>query len=249
MRTLARPIGLGLAARGDVDDVVRWARAAARRRARFDLDPRLVLRARRDQLRQRSPRALGRRWRRRRRRLPGRARGRQPVHPPPGRPGDDRLGARRDPARPHRHGPRDRAAAAAQADGHPVRARGRRCRRVRRRSTSSGRCGPASGSRRRRRACRRSSRCSRRPTGSRWSSPPTARSSSRWPARRPTATSPDRPSRSRRCAGSSSGSGRRPWRPVATRTRSRPPATCCRSSTRRGARRSTGRSASRSSST
>ena len=28
MRTLARPIGLGLAARGDVDDVVRWARAA-----------------------------------------------------------------------------------------------------------------------------------------------------------------------------------------------------------------------------
>ena len=31
----------------------------------------------------------------------------------------------------------------------------------------SGRCGPASGSRRRRPACRRSSRCSRRPTGSR----------------------------------------------------------------------------------
>ena len=28
VRTLARPIGLGLAARGDVDDVVRWARAA-----------------------------------------------------------------------------------------------------------------------------------------------------------------------------------------------------------------------------
>jgi 1,4-dihydroxy-2-naphthoate polyprenyltransferase len=28
MRTLARPIGLGLAARGDVDDVVRWARQA-----------------------------------------------------------------------------------------------------------------------------------------------------------------------------------------------------------------------------
>ena len=28
MRTLARPIGLGLAARGDVDDVVRWAREA-----------------------------------------------------------------------------------------------------------------------------------------------------------------------------------------------------------------------------
>ncbi len=28
MRTLARPIGLGLAARGDVDDVVGWARQA-----------------------------------------------------------------------------------------------------------------------------------------------------------------------------------------------------------------------------
>ena len=28
MRTLARPIGLGLAARGDVDDVVDWARRA-----------------------------------------------------------------------------------------------------------------------------------------------------------------------------------------------------------------------------
>src|SRR5258708_33351023 len=28
MRTLARPIGLGLAARGDIDDVVGWARQA-----------------------------------------------------------------------------------------------------------------------------------------------------------------------------------------------------------------------------
>ena len=28
MRTLARPIGLGLAARGDVDEVTTWARRA-----------------------------------------------------------------------------------------------------------------------------------------------------------------------------------------------------------------------------
>ena len=28
MATLARPIGLGLAARGDIDDVTRWARQA-----------------------------------------------------------------------------------------------------------------------------------------------------------------------------------------------------------------------------
>ena len=109
------------------------------------------------------------------------------------------------------HGPRDRAAAAAQADGHPVRARRRPSSGVSPGDRpASGRCGPASGCRRRRRACRRSSRCSRRPTGSRSSSPPTARSSSSSPARRPTATSPGRPSRSRRCAGSSSGSARRP---------------------------------------
>ena len=69
-----------------------------------------------------------------------------------------------------------------------------------------------------RRACRRSSRCSRRPTGSRSSSPPTARRSSSWPGRRRTATSPDRPNRSRRCAGSSSGCTRPRRRPAATRT-------------------------------
>ncbi len=82
----------------------------------------------------------------------------------------------------------------------------------------------------------RSSRCSRRPTGSRSSSPPTARRSSSWPGRRPTATSPDRPSRSRRCAGSSSGCTPRRSTPDATRDRSRPRAISCRWSTRRGAR-------------
>ena len=107
MRTLARPIGLGLAARGEVDESSAGRRAPARR-ARLGLDPRLVLRARRGQLRQRRRRA-GLAARRRRQATFRVALGaRQPVHPPPGRPGDDRLGARRDGARPDRHGARDR---------------------------------------------------------------------------------------------------------------------------------------------
>ena len=55
-----------------------------------------------------------------------------------------------------------------------------------------------------------------------------------------------RRSRSRRCAASSSACAPRRPMPVVIPTRSRPPATSCRWSTRRGARRSTGPSASRS---
>ena len=125
MRTLARPIGLGLAARGDIEDVVGWSRRARDAGLEFGVGPRLVLRARRGQLLLGGRLGDRRGWRqepgRGRGRLPGRPRRGQPVHPPSGRPRDDRLGARRDAAGPDRHGPGHRPAPAAQADGHPVR--------------------------------------------------------------------------------------------------------------------------------
>ena len=78
----------------------------ARPGPRIGLGPRQLLRARRRQLHDRDRPGDRARRRRRRGRLPGRARSRQPVHPPPGRAGDDGFGARRDPARPVRAGHR-----------------------------------------------------------------------------------------------------------------------------------------------
>ena len=247
MRSLGRPIGLGLAARGDIEEVVGWARQARDQGldsvwvhdSYFERDgvsfataiaQAIAVDDDGDEAGFRV--ALG---------------AANPFTRHPGRPRDDRLRARRDPARADRAGPRDRAAAAPQADGHPVRA-GRRGRgRVRPRWTRSGRCGPAS--------ALPSATPGLPPIQPMF--PPThripiviaayrtgVRRAGRPEGRR--LPRPARPSRSRRCAGSSSGCGRRPRPPGATRRRSRRPATCCRSSTRRGARRSTGPSASRS---
>ena len=186
MRTLARPIGLGLAARGDVDEVVGWARARPRRRASIRSGSTTATSsATRSASSSAIAPAIGATATTATRPASGVALGavnpftRHPVVLAMTGSALDEM-----PARPDRDGPRDRAAAAAQADGHPVRARRPPSRACRRRSTRSGRCGPASGCRRRRRACRRSSRCSRRPTGSRSSSPRTARSSWRWPGQK-----------------------------------------------------------------
>ncbi len=88
-------------------------------RSRLGLGPRQLLRAGRDQLRQRD---RERPWPgRARRRVSHRARSREPVHETPGGAGNDRVGTRRDGTGTHRHGDGHRAAAPAQADGHPLR--------------------------------------------------------------------------------------------------------------------------------
>ena len=247
MRLLARPIGLGLAARGDVDEVVDLGPPGARPGPRFRLGPRLLLRARRRQLHDRH--RAGDRGRRRRRRggLPGRARGRQPVHAPPGRPGDDRLRARRDPARPVRAGDRDRAC---------------RC--------GSSRWASRTSPTPRSRACRRRSTTIRALWAGERLPSATAGLPPIQPMFPPTHRIPIVIAAYRKAfvelAGQKAdGYLARPAEsipslrgilerlrdvgdraPGATRARSRRPATCCRWSTRRGARRSTGRSASRS---
>ena len=164
------PIGLGLAARDDIDDVVGWAPRGPRRRSRFDLDPRLVLRARRDHLRdRRSRRAISS--------TTADSRGEAgfrvalgAVNPNTRHPVVLAMtGSALDEMLPGRivMAPGHRAAAAAQADGHPLRP-GRRARRRldgdRPAPPAVARRAPAVGDAR---ACRRSSRCSRRPTGSR----------------------------------------------------------------------------------
>ena len=88
MATLGRRIGLGLAARGEVDDVVEWAGRARRQ----GLDSVWVHDSyyERDAISYVSAIASELGAGRARRRLPDRARGGQPVHAPPGGAGDDR---------------------------------------------------------------------------------------------------------------------------------------------------------------
>ena len=125
MRTLARPIGLGLAARGDIEDVVGWSRRARDagldsvwvHDSYFERDAVSFTSAIASAIGGDGDKSL----------VEGEAGFRvalgavNPFTRHPGGPGDDRLGARRDAARPDRHGPRDRPAAAPEADGHPVR--------------------------------------------------------------------------------------------------------------------------------
>ena len=199
MRALARRIGLGLAGRGDIEDVIRWTRLARDGGLDFDLDPRLAVRARRDHLRHLDRPDAGQR----RDRIDGRGhRGREPLHPAPSGPGHDRLRARRGPARADRHGHRNGNAPASGPDGHPLlpRRRGHQGRRNDRPAADL--VGRAAASLRPRRACHPSSRCSRRSTASRSTSPATGKSWWNWPAGRPTATSPGRASRSLRCGAS-----------------------------------------------
>ena len=171
MATLGRRIGLGLAARGDIDDVVRWARGARRRAwTRSGSTTRTSSATRsasdRDCERSRAGRrddgfrvALG------------------AVNPFTRHPVVLAMtGSALDEiaARPDRDGHRAPGCRCASSRWASPTSRRRRSRACRRRSTRSARSGRASACRRRRPACRRSSRCSRRPTGSRSTSRRTA---------------------------------------------------------------------------
>ena len=248
MTRLALPIGLGLAARDDIDDVVGWARDVRDAGPRFDLDPRLATSsATRSATRLRSP-GRSSRTARRGGRLPGRPRRGQPVHAPSGRPGHDRFGARRDAcpaASSWASGPACRSGSSRWAS--PTTPDGRARGRLDGDRPDPPAVGAASGCRRPRRACRRSSRCSRRPIGSRSTSPPTASEFVTLAGQkadgylaRPAESIPSLRGILERLRLAATEAGRDP-----ARDRDRP-ATSCRSSTRRGARRSTGRSASRS---
>ena len=171
MRTLARPVGLGLAARGDIEDVVGWARRARDagldsiwvHDSYFERDAVSFCSAVASAIGGDGDRSL----------VEGEAGFRVAlgaVNPFTRHPVVLAMtGSALDEMLPGRivMGLGTGLAAAAQADGHPVRPGVRRRAASRRRWTRSARCGRASGCRPRRRACRRSSRCSRRPTGSR----------------------------------------------------------------------------------
>ncbi len=249
MRSLSRSVGLGLAARGDLDDVVIWARRARDAGLDSDLDPRQLLRARRHHVRERDGAGTADWPTMPARPVPRRTRVPSTRTPATRRPGDDGLRAGRAAAWADRHGPRNRPAPAAQARWASRTSRTPRSSACRPRSTGCGRCGPANACRRRRPDCRRSSRCSRPRTASRSSSPRTGASSWRWPAKGgrlpgPTGRVDPLATGHPGAALASAATG-----PAATRGDRDRRAISCRSSTRPGARRSTAPSASRSSST